>query len=32
MAYTGSLLLRTLPAIEHELEVIKGPHEIDFDD
>jgi hypothetical protein len=25
MAYTGSLLLRTLPAFEHELEVEEGP-------
>jgi hypothetical protein len=32
MAYTGSLLLRTLPAIEHELEVIEGPPELDFSD
>jgi hypothetical protein len=32
MAYTGSLLLRTLPAIEHELEVIEGPPELDFTD
>jgi hypothetical protein len=32
MAYTGSLLLRTLPSIEHELEVIEGPPELDFTD
>jgi hypothetical protein len=27
MAYTCNLLLRTLPAIKHELEVIEGPSE-----
>jgi hypothetical protein len=32
MAYTGSLLLRTLPAIEHELEVEEGPPQLDFSD
>ena len=30
MAYTGSLLLRTLPAIERENEVMEGPAQLDF--
>jgi hypothetical protein len=32
MAYTCNLLLRTLPAIEHEVEVIEGPAHLDFTD
>jgi hypothetical protein len=32
MAYTGSLLLRTLPAIERELQIEEGPPQLDFSD